>query len=185
MEGDKSLRSPKQIKNTSSSEPAGMRTKAGANLTPQQNSKITPFGHPSRAWLLDNHSAPRPMLWNFPINKDHHHHLTQNTCQEKNIITNKPVPLAKTEKMRSRKTMTRKRCFSIWSLCIQPFNICTISTRAPEQSKEQNSVCFATPYPKHIAAKGWGDLAHIFIPLHSCLLKRTSWAQLPCGYEPN
>lgn len=178
------MRSPKQkIKNISSSETPRMRTQLD---TSAKLKKALRFGRLSQAWLLGKHPAPRPMLWNFPINKDQHRQLTQSTCQEKNVITNKPVPLAKTKKMRSQNTMTRKRCFNIRSLCIQPSNICTISTRAPEQSKKQNNVFFATAYPKHISAKGWRDLGtHLYsltsLPLKKNLMGSASlwvWTQL-------
>lgn len=159
MEGDESLRSPKQIKNTSSSEPAGMRTKAGANLTPQQSSKITPFGHPPRAWLLDNHSAPRPMLWNFPINKDQHHHLTQNTCREKNIITNKPVPGPKLRKWDLRKQWPEKDA-SVFEVCVS-----SLLTSVPFQLKHRNSpsnrtVCSLQHHTPNIFQPKDGEIWH-------------------------
>lgn len=133
MEGDKSLRSLKQkIKNTSSSETAGMRTKAGANSTLQQNSKIPRFGHLSQAWLLDNHPASRLMLWNFPtkINTTIWH---RTLAGRKTSLPTSQCPWRKPRKWDLRKQWPEKDV-SVFEVCVS-----SLLTSVPFQLEHRNS----------------------------------------------
>lgn len=85
-------------------------------------------------------------------------------------------PWLKSKKMRLQNTMTRRCCVSSNLMSI-PFHL------EHQNSPSDNTVFSATPHPAHISAKGWSDPAHTFIPLGSCLLKRTSWAQPLHGCE--
>lgn len=84
-------------------------------------------------------------------------HVTWNTCLQKNIITNKAMPLAKTKNMRLQRTMTRKQlCVSSYLTSV-PFSLWAL-----EQSSD-GTVCSCNSMPQtHFAQRMERSGAHIY-----------------------
>lgn len=133
----------------------------------------------SRDWILDNHPSPRPMLYNFPVNKDQHHMWHGTLVYRKTSLPTRQCPWLKPRTWGCREQWPENNAVypATWHLCR------LVSESWNSQVIEQ--CVLATPCHKHISARGWRDLAHTFIPLYSGFLKRTSWAQPACGSEPN
>lgn len=131
----------------------------------------------SRDWILDNHPSPRPTLYKLSYKQRSTPHVTWNTCLQKNIVTNKAMPLARTEKMRSQRTMARNNAVypASWHLC------CLVW--ALEQTSD-GTVCSCNSVPQTHFGQRMRDLVHTFTPLYSGFLKRTSWLRLLVDLNP-
>jgi hypothetical protein len=144
-----------EFKNTLASETIGMKFKEGANLLPQQTLSVWFL---PQTQILGKHPYSSPRLSPFP-----QHHVTQNTCLERSIISTSQSLFLKAKEVRFQKQWLEKNT-STSEICIfshltsVPFHL------EYQHSTSDRTECSLQHHPPGILQPKNGYLAHTFSP---------------------